>query len=70
MEYCGGGSLQDIYHGKFYYIGLVINAFKYCARVKSISVFVFSDRTFVRASNSICVQRDLTGNCSFISYLK
>lgn len=68
MEYCGGGSLQDIYHGMFI-IKILSKCFlKLCTWKIKLCQCVFSDRTSVRASNSICLQRDLTGNCTFWNY--
>lgn len=68
MEYCGGGSLQDIYHGK-------ITALKcFCfildrdpAQAKRVKMLC-SDGPPVGAADRVCQQRDLAGNFSLESF--
>lgn len=63
MEYCGGGSLQDIYHGemtalKCFVFSLFLNS---CPANTEWNVILYSDGPSVGASDSVCQQRDYTG---------
>lgn len=66
MEYCGGGSLQDIYQGKHFFFA------KFGSRLRKLNLFLLlhSYWTAFRIADRIHVQRNVNGISVFAFYGK